>query len=72
MVFYLMSFSGIRNRKSLIMSRSDHQTMTPAELHDAHRMSLILQRDDLVKRIEDVNIQIAELDREYDESKYLI
>ncbi len=46
--------------------------MTPAQLHDAHRMSLILQRDDLVKRIEDVNIQIAELDREYEESKYLL
>ena len=46
--------------------------MTPAELHDAHRMSLILQRDDLIKRIEDVNVQIAELDRDYEGSKYLI
>lgn len=46
--------------------------MTPQQLHDAQRMSLILQRDDLVQRIEDLNKQIAELDREYEDSKYLL
>ena len=46
--------------------------MTPAELHDAHRMSLILQRDDLVKRIEDVNAQLAEMQREWNEKKFLL
>lgn len=46
--------------------------MTPQELHDAQRMSLILQRDDYLSRIADINKQLAEMQKEWNESKYLI
>lgn len=38
--------------------------MTPQELHEAHLMSLILQRDDIVQRLMDVNEQIKEFKKE--------
>ena len=34
--------------------------MTPIQLYEAHLMSLILQRDDIVSRLIDVNEQIKE------------
>lgn len=46
--------------------------MTPQELHDAQRMSLILQRDDYVERIAKINEQLAEMQKEWNEKKYLI
>lgn len=46
--------------------------MTPQELHDAQRMSLILQRDDYVERIAKINEQLAEMQREWNEKKHLL
>lgn len=46
--------------------------MTPQELHDAQRMSLILQRDDYVERIAKINEQLEELKKEYEDSRYLL
>ena len=46
--------------------------MTPQQLHDAQRMSLILQRDDYVERIAKINEQLEELKKEYEDSKYLL
>lgn len=34
--------------------------MTPQELHQAHLMSLILQRDEIVQRLMELNDQIKE------------
>jgi hypothetical protein len=38
--------------------------MTPAELYQAHLMSLILQRDDLIERLAEVNEQIVQFKKE--------
>lgn len=46
--------------------------MTPAELHEAQRMSLILQRDEYVKRIAEINDQLREMQKDWNEKKYLI
>ena len=46
--------------------------MTPQELHDAHRMSLILQRDEYHTRIAEINKQLKEMQKEWNEKKYLI
>lgn len=38
--------------------------MTPQELHEAHLMSLILQRDEIVQRLMELNSQIKEFKKE--------
>ena len=46
--------------------------MSPQELHDAQRMSLILQRDEYLERIAEINVQLAEMQKDWDEKKYLL
>ena len=38
--------------------------MTPFQLYQAHMMSLILQRDDLIERLIEVNEQIVQFKKE--------
>lgn len=45
--------------------------LTP-QLYESYRESLIRQRDDLIERIAEINVQLRELRKEYDESKYLL
>lgn len=41
-------------------------------LYQSYRESLIRQREDLVKRIMEINDQLKEIKKEYEDSKYLL
>lgn len=70
--YCLLRYRGKQNRKNLLTLTGDYENMSPAELHEAHRMSLILQRDEYVKRIAEINDQLKEMQRDWNEKKYLL